>query len=108
MPFQASNFVRNFAKRTPVAGMRTEGAVNVVGGGVVGSCDRAPVLADPYFGDVVLSPLVTATIGNLPAVVYQSSEAYCVPYSFFNVFFLAELCSNDSTVAASSHWAIYF
>jgi hypothetical protein len=89
MPFQASNFVRNFAKRTPVAGMRTEGAVNVVGGGVVGSCDRAPVLADPHFGDVVLPPLVKATVSNLPDVEYQSPDAYCVPYSFFNVFFLA-------------------
>jgi hypothetical protein len=73
------------AKRTPLAGMRTEGAVNVVGGGVVGSCDRAPgVLADPHFGDVVLLPLVTATVSNLPAVVYQSSTAYCVLYSFLS------------------------
>jgi hypothetical protein len=67
------------ARRTPLAGVRRVGADNV-SGGVLESCDRAPGVAPLHFCAEKGFPLVTATIGNLPAVVYQSSKAYCVPY----------------------------
>jgi hypothetical protein len=100
------NRVRNLGhkgKRTPVAGARRgremralggpaperlEGADNVSGGAVV-SCGGAPGVAPLHCGAEKVLPQVTVTIGNLPAVVYQSSKAYCVPYAFFNVLDLA-------------------
>jgi hypothetical protein len=80
------------AKRTPLAGVRMAGTDNV-SGGVVENCDGALEVATRHFDVGALlfgvesgSPKVLATISNLPAVVYQSSKAYCVPYACFNVF----------------------
>jgi hypothetical protein len=78
------------ARRTPLAGVRMVGGADDVSGGVVESCGGAPGVAPQHFGADAKCPLVLdGAVSPLPAVVYQSSKAYCVPYSYFNVLALA-------------------